>query len=82
MKRKRAYDEDEPSVHARIIPDFLPSPEEFAKAFRKQKVTILLDQQVIGFFKAHARKSGGKYQQLMREVLRHYVAHHQPRRAA
>jgi predicted DNA binding CopG/RHH family protein len=82
MKRKRIYDEDAPSGQARIIPDFLPSPEEIAMSFKKQKVTILLDQRSVEFFKTQAQRAGAKYQQLMREVLRRYAAHHHSRKAA
>jgi len=82
MKRKRTYDEDEPSDQARIIPDFLPSPEEIAMSFKKQKVTILLDQRSVEFLKKQAKQAGAKYQQLMREVLRRYVSHHHSHKSA
>jgi hypothetical protein len=76
MKRKRKYDEDEPSDQARIIPDFLPSPEVIADSLRKNKITLLLDDETIHFFKGHAKKLNTKYQQMMREVLRHYTRRH------
>ena len=81
MKKKRDpnKDEDMPRGPVRVIPDFLPSPEEIANSFKKQKVTILLDQRSVEFFKHQAKQAGAKYQQLMREVLRHYVSHHHQR---
>jgi uncharacterized protein (DUF4415 family) len=80
MKKKRDpnWKEDMPIGPFQIIRDSrLPSPEEIARSFKKQKVTLLLDQRSIDFFKTQAERSGSKYQQLMREVLRHYVSYHQ-----
>ena len=84
MKRKRDpnWDEDMPIGPVRIVPDFLPSPEEIALSFKKQKVTILLDERSVAFFKLQAKRLGAKYQQLMREVLRRYAAHPHSREAA
>ncbi len=76
MKKRRAIDEDMPVGKLRIIPDFLPSPEEIASSFKKQKVTLLIDQRSLDFFKARAKRLGAKYQQMMREVLSHYTLHH------
>ena len=76
MKRKKVIDDDEPSDQARIIPDFLPSPEVIAQSLRRNRITLLLDNDTIDFFKDRARKLNTKYQQMMREVLWHYTRRH------
>ena len=73
MKKQRRFDEDMPVGNLRIIPDFLPSPEEIARSLKRHKVTLLLEDETIDFFKEHARKHSTRYQQMMREVLRHYT---------
>ena len=74
-KRKEKFDEDFPSKHAYRVPDFLPPPEELAKA--KTVITTMgLDAQTIAFFKREAKKRGKKYQKMMREVLKRYADHY------
>ena len=51
----------------------MPSPEEVAGMLRNSRVTIVLDQPVIDFFKSRAKKHGVKYQRMIREVLKHYT---------
>ena len=75
MKKKRRFDDDMPIGPVRIVPDFLPPPEELAIPFKKKKVTLLLDQWSVDFFKTRAQRHGTKYQQMMREVLRRYAMH-------
>ena len=53
-------------------PDWLPAPGEIAKMLRKEKITILIDGEVVGYFKAEAAKNKTSYQKMIREVLRHY----------
>ena len=74
-KRKDGFHEDFPSEHGYVIPDFLPPPSELAKA-KTVIVTIGLDAETIEFFKKAAKKRGGKYQRMMREVLKRYTAHY------
>jgi len=80
MKKRRLIDEDAPFGRLTVIPDFLPPPEELALPFKKQKVTILLEQWSVDFYKDRAKRLGIKYQQLMREVLSRYAQHHSARR--
>lgn len=74
--KKRKIDPDMPSKHWKEIPDFLPSPEELAKAKTTVIVTIGLDAETISFFKKAAKKKGAKYQKMIREVLNRYVNHY------
>ncbi len=70
MKKKK-IDPDMPSANWVEVPDFLPPPEELAKA--TTIVTMNLDKKTIEFFKKVAKKKGGKYQKMMREVLARYA---------
>jgi predicted DNA binding CopG/RHH family protein len=55
------------------LPDSFPSPAEIARSLRHAKITILVDQPVIDFFKQEAQKHRTSYQQMIREVLRNYM---------
>lgn len=57
-----------------IVPDFLPPPEKLLPKSEMQKVTIEIDKETVDFFRDQAKTvSGGKYQRMMREVLRIYA---------
>jgi len=64
---------DEPIGQLRVIPDFLPPPEELV--FREQavKVTIALSKRSIEFFKAEARRHNSQYQKMIRRLLDRYA---------
>lgn len=47
--------------------------DEFDPQFGKQRISLMIDLQVIEAFKAKAQKEGKKYQVLMRETLRDAV---------
>jgi len=51
----------------------LPSPSELAKSIRNNRITLLLDDAVVSFFKDQAKENKVSYQQLIREVLREYM---------
>jgi hypothetical protein len=81
-KKDPTRDPDYPVGKMTIIPDNLPPPHELLPLGSKIKITIELDEKSVDFFKTHAKRSGGKYQRLMREVLRRYAQHHSSQRAA
>ncbi len=58
----------------REVEDFLPSPEELAKAPEVVKVTIALSSESVEFFKAQARQHNTSYQRMIRRLLDEYVA--------
>jgi predicted DNA binding CopG/RHH family protein len=60
-----------------VVEDFLPSPEELAKADQVVKVTIALSQESIDFFKAQAKQHNTSYQRMIRRLLDEYVQHQQ-----
>ena len=53
-------------------PSWLPTPGELSKRLKNAKVTIILDESTVNFFKREAEKHGTKYQKMIREILKHY----------
>jgi len=64
---------DEKMDDVRIIPDFLPSPEELAFREETVKVTISLSKSSIDFFKNQSKKHHTSYQKMIRKLLDKYV---------
>jgi predicted DNA binding CopG/RHH family protein len=58
---------------AERIDDFLPSPEFFAKALEKKKISLNVDALAVARFRAYAETHGLKYQVLMNQVLSNYA---------
>jgi len=72
---------DEPLGEPRVVPDFLPPPEELVFREDGVKVTIALSRRSVEFFKNEARKHNTQYQRMIRRLLDAYAAHHsRPRR--
>ena len=67
---------DEPMGDLKVVPDFLPSPEELAFREEGEKVTIALSKRSIEFFKREAAKHGTQYQRMIRRLLDTYARHH------
>jgi hypothetical protein len=69
----------EPIGEYRVIPDFLPPPDQLAFRDEGVKVTIALSKRSVEFFKAHAAKNQTQYQRMIRQLLDAYVdAYAQP----
>ena len=78
MTAKTKYT-NEPIGEYRIVPDFLPPPEQLAFRDEGVKVTIALSKRSVDFFKAHAAKNQTQYQRMIRQLLDAYVdAYAQP----
>jgi hypothetical protein len=60
-------------MELRVIPDFLPPPEELFRKDDSVKVTITLSQRSVDFFKAEALRHGTQYQRMIRRLLDAYV---------
>ena len=60
-----------------VVNDFLPSPEQLAKADQVVKVTIALSQESVDFFKLQAKEHNTSYQRMIRRLLDEYVQRHQ-----
>jgi hypothetical protein len=67
---------DEPLGSLKVVPDFLPRPEELAFRDAGVKVTIALSKRSVEFFKGEARKHNTQYQRMIRRLLDAYAEHH------
>jgi uncharacterized protein (DUF4415 family) len=85
LKETVEYSDAPPEVDAAfnraviVSGDFLPSPAELAKSLRKRRISILLDDECIDFFKTEANKNGVKYQTMINSVLKSYANSHTAR---
>lgn len=70
---------NEPLGEYRVVPDFLPAPDQLAFRDEGVKVTIALSKRSVEFFKSHAARNQTQYQRMIRQLLDAYVdAHAQP----
>jgi len=70
---------DEPLGDLKVIPDFLPAPEELAFREEGVKITIALSKKSVEFFRSEAERHNTQYQRMIRRLLDAYVdAHSQP----
>jgi len=65
---------NEPIGAVRVVPDFLPPPEELVFREEAVKVTIALSKRSVAFFKAEARRHDTQYQKMIRRLLDSYAA--------
>lgn len=75
MNKKITYT-DEPMDGVKVIPDFLPSPEELVLKDETIKITISLSKKSVDFFKVEAKKYNTQYQKMIRRLIDEYAAHH------
>jgi len=73
---------DEPLGRIRIVPDFLPRPEDLVFRDDGVKITISLSKRSVAFFKHEAGKHKTQYQRMIRRLLDAYADHHSPPRTA
>jgi hypothetical protein len=76
MSRRTKYS-DGPVRRLRVIPDFLPPPEELAFREEGVKVTIALSRRSVQFFKREAARYHTQYQRMIRRLLDAYAEHHE-----
>lgn len=75
--RKHVKYTNEPLGELRVIPDFLPRPEDLAfQDDEGMKVTIALSKRSVEFFKGEAQKHHTQYQRMIRRLLDAYAEHH------
>ena len=72
MSAKTNYT-DEPLGRLRVVPDFLPPPEELVFREEGVKVTIALSKRSVDFFKSEARRHNTQYQRMIRRLLDAYA---------
>ena len=64
---------NEPLGKLRVVPDFLPPPEDLVFREEGVKVTIALSKRSVEFFKGEARKHNTQYQRMIRRLLDAYA---------
>ena len=74
MKNTTVKYTEGPIGSIKVIPDFLPSPEELIFKETQVKVTLSLNKSTLEFFKQQAYCHHGKYQRMIRTLLDEYVA--------
>jgi hypothetical protein len=67
---------DEPLGRLKVVPDFLPRPEDLVFREEGVKVTIALSKRSVEFFKNEARRHNTQYQRMIRRLLDAYAEHH------
>jgi predicted DNA binding CopG/RHH family protein len=70
-------DTNEPLGELKVIPDFLPAPEELGFQDDTVKITITLSRSSVEFFKHEAKKHHTPYQKMIRHLLDAYTQKHQ-----
>lgn len=72
MKKRIRYS-DEALGNLRVVPDFLPPPDQLAFREDEVKVTLALSKHSVAFFKAEAKKHKTPYQRMIRRLVDAYV---------
>lgn len=72
MSKRIAYT-NEPLGDLRVIPDFLPDPEELAFREEGVKITLALSKRSVDFFKREAARTGTQYQRMIRRLVDAYA---------
>ena len=67
---------DEPLGKLKVVPDFLPRPEDLVFRDEGIKITIALSKRSVEFFKTEARRHNTQYQRMIRRLLDAYAEHH------
>ncbi len=80
-KKEQVKYTDEPILLGEEVEDFLPRPEELVFKNLGRKVTIILDEKSIAFFKTEAVRLQVPYQRMIRNLLSEYVEHQQAQKA-
>ena len=75
MSRRARYT-GEPLGNLKIVPDFLPRPEDLVFRHEGVKVTIALSKRSVEFFKGEARRHNTHYQRMIRRLLDAYAERH------
>lgn len=75
MKKRKYTNEHIGKI--KIIPDFLPSPDQLVLREETVKVTLALTKSTIDFFKKEAKIHHTQYQKMIRKLLDKYADHHE-----
>ena len=75
MSEKIRYT-DEPLGELKVVPDFLPPPQDLVFRDEGVKITISLSRRSVDFFKKEALKLNTPYQRMIRRLLDVYAERH------
>lgn len=64
---------DEPLGKLKIVPDFLPSPEDLVLKEETVKITLSLTKSSVDFFKHQAKRRHTHYQKMIRALIDQYA---------
>jgi hypothetical protein len=67
---------DEPLGKPKVVPDFLPAPEDLVFRDEAVKITLALSKRSVDFFEREAEKHNTQYQRMIRHLLDAYAEHH------
>ncbi|TMH56455.1 MAG: CopG family transcriptional regulator [Betaproteobacteria bacterium] len=67
---------DEPLGKLRVVPNFLPAPQDLVFREESIKVTLALSKRSVEFFKREAAKHNTQYQRMIRRLLDAYAEQH------
>lgn len=73
MKKKTVY-EAAPVRYGKVVPDFLPKPQDLVLRESNIRVTLNLSARSLGYFREMGRKNRIPYQKLIRRLLDEYAA--------
>jgi predicted DNA binding CopG/RHH family protein len=76
MSAKITYT-NRPLGDLKVMPDFLPAPEDLVFQDNTVKITITLSRSSVEFFKREAKKHHTQYQKMIRRLLDVYTQKHQ-----
>ncbi|HMB95847.1 MAG TPA: hypothetical protein VKK61_07385 [Tepidisphaeraceae bacterium] len=74
MKKRIKYT-DEP-MKLRLIPDFLPPPNQLRVKTSRVKVTLEVARESLDFYKTHTRGGRAEYRRMMEQLLDFYASRH------
>ena len=74
-KQKKIKYTNEPLGKVKIIPDFLPSPDNLILKEETVKITLSLSKSSVDFFKNLAKQKHTQYQKMIRILLDKYASH-------
>ncbi len=73
MKNNDVYSDDLDWEIGKRVKDFLPSPDRLVRKQDMKRVTMEVPSEIVLFFKEQAKKHGGSYQAMIRELLTEYA---------
>lgn len=76
MSKKPVKYTDEPIGKVRVIPNFLPSPDDLVLKDETVKITLSLSKSSVEYFKQAAKKHHTQYQKMIRNLLDRYAQHY------